>query len=141
MIKLYLDIDGVLLTTKHTQATPEVDAFVDFVTSHFECYWLTTHCKGNSAPALRYLSGFLQSATVAKLRNAVQPTNWDTLKTEAIDMTSDFYWLDDQPFQAEIACLQARGVANRLIIVNLNHSNELSALQTTLQQLLQTKLL
>jgi hypothetical protein len=75
MKNLYLDIDGVLLTTKHTQAAPGVDEFVEFITQHFTCYWLTTHCKGDSAPALRYLSGFLKPATLEKLRRAVRPTN------------------------------------------------------------------
>jgi hypothetical protein len=94
MKNLYLDIDGVLLTTKHTQAAPGVDEFVEFITQHFTCYWLTTHCKGDSAPALRYLSRFLKPATLEKLRQAVRPTNWDTLKTEAIDLASDFFgWM------------------------------------------------
>jgi hypothetical protein len=114
MTKLYLDIDGVLGTAKHTQAAPEVDEFVDFITRHFDCYWLTTHCKGDSAPTLRYLARFLPPATLEKLRLAVQPTNWDTLKTEAIDLGSDFYWLDDQLFQSKIAYLQAHGMADRI---------------------------
>lgn len=128
MTKLYLDIDGVLLTAKYTQAAPGVDEFVDFITQHFDCYWLTIHCKGDSVPAIHYLSHFLSPATLEKLRLAVQPTSWDTLKTEAIDLTSDFYWLDDQPFQSEIAYLQAHGVADRLIIVDLNRPGELAAL-------------
>lgn len=124
MTKLYLDIDGVLLTAKHTQAAPGVD---EFITQHFDCYWLTTHCKGDSAPAIRYLSRFLLPATLEKLRLAVHPTNWDTLKTEAIDLASDFYWLDDRPFQSEIAYLQAYRVSDRLIIVDLNRLDELAA--------------
>lgn len=132
MTKLYLDSDGVLLTTKHTQAAPGVDAFVEFVTQHFACFWLTTHCKGDSAPALRYLSSFLQPATLERLCQAVQPTNWDTLKTEAIDVAADFHWLDDSPFQAEIAYLQARGVADRLVVINLNRPDELATIMHNL---------
>jgi hypothetical protein len=133
MTKLYLDIDGVLLTARHTQAAPGVAAFVEFVIQHFTCYWLTTHCKGDSAPTLRYLSQFLAPATLELLRQAVQPTTWDTLKTEAIDVAADFYWLDDSPFQSEIAYLQARGVADRLIVVDLNRPDELNKI---LQKLL-----
>jgi hypothetical protein len=136
MKNLYLDIDGVLLTAKHTQAAPGVDEFVDFVTQHFMCYWLTTHCKGDSAPALRYLSGFLKPATVEKLHQAVRPTNWDTLKTEAIDLTSDFYWLDDSPFQAEIAYLKIHKRADRLVIINLNQAGALTIIKDKLAQLL-----
>lgn len=128
MKNLYLDIDGVLLTAKHTQAAPGVDEFVEFITQQFTCYWLTTHCKGDSSPALRYLSGFLKPITLENLRQAVRPTNWDTLKTEAIDLASDFYWLDDRPFQAEIAYLQAHGAADRLLVVNLSNADELRRL-------------
>jgi hypothetical protein len=136
MAKLYLDIDGVLLMAKHTQAAPGVDAFVAFVTQHFDCYWLTTHCKGDSHPAIRYLAQFLLPSTLELLRAAVNPTNWDTLKTEAIDFESNFYWIDDSPFQAEKACLEYNQVANRLIVVDLNCPNELFIVQTKLRELL-----
>jgi hypothetical protein len=132
MAKLYLDIDGVLLTAKHTQAAPGVDAFVAFATKYFDCYWLTTHCKGDSRSALKYLSQFLLPATLDKLKEGVLPTNWDALKTEAIDLESDFYWVDDSPFQAEVACLQSKHVVDRLIVVDLNRPNELLAIQTKL---------
>ncbi|MGI4763014.1 MAG: hypothetical protein ACRYF0_20040 [Janthinobacterium lividum] len=132
MAKLYLDIDGVLLTAKHTRAAPGVDEFVEFITQHFGCYWLTTHCKGDSTTALRYLCRFLKPATLERLRQAVQPTNWHTLKTEAIDLASNFYWLDDMPFQSELAYLQAHGVADRLLIVDLNRPGELAIIQQQL---------
>ena len=139
MIRLYLDIDGVLLTAKHTQAAVGVDAFVDFVTSQFNCYWLTTHCKGASSTALRYVVRFLLPATVEKL-NTVQPTTWDTLKTEAIGMRSEFYWLDDNPLQIEIAQLRTYGVENRLILVDLNQTNELLRVQTVLERKVKERL-
>jgi hypothetical protein len=132
--KLYLDIDGVLLTAKHTRPAPGVEAFVAFVTRHFACYWLSTHCKGDPASALRYLASYLPPATLAQLDRAVQPTAWDALKTEALDLESDFYWLEDRPFQAEIACLEAAGVADRLLVVNLDTPHALRQLQETLHQ-------
>jgi len=137
MIRLYLDIDGVLLTTKHTQAAPGVEAFVDFITSQFECYWLTTHCKGNSATAIAYLTQFLPPAAVVKLQKTVQPTTWDTLKTEAIDMQADFYWLEDSPMQAELARLRASNVEHRLLLVDLKQPDELLRVQAQLAHLLE----
>ncbi len=133
MTKLYLDIDGVLLTAKHTRPAPDVAAFVAFVTQHFDCYWLTTHCKGDRATALRYLAAYLPPSSLVELE-AVQPTNWDALKTEAIDLSSDFYWLEDRPFQAEMACLEAAGVADRLVLVNLDTPEALRQIQDTLCQ-------
>ncbi|WP_201981205.1 hypothetical protein [Hymenobacter rubidus] len=140
MAKLYLDIDGVLLTSKNTRAAPGVDAFVAFVTQQFDCYWLTTHCKGDSQSALKYLSQFLLPSTLEQLKDAVHSTNWDALKTEAIELESDFYWVDDNPFQAEIARLTTRQVADRLIVVDLSRPNELFTVQTKLQESLKTPL-
>ena len=133
VIKLYLDIDGVLLTAKHTRPASGVEEFVAFITQHFACYWLTTHCKGDPATALRYLTAYLPARSLAQLR-AVQPTNWDALKTEAIDLNADFYWLEDRPFQAEIACLEAAGAADRLLLVDLNTPAALRHVQEILLQ-------
>ena len=138
MVQLYLDIDGVLLTAKHTRPAPGVAEFVAFITQHFESYWLTTHCKGDPATALRYLTAYLPVSSLVQLR-AVQPTNWDALKTEAIDVRADFYWLEDRPFQAEIACLAAAGVADRLVVVDLDTPNALGQVQETLRQALRNQ--
>jgi hypothetical protein len=58
MKKLYLDIGGVLLTKRNTEAADLGAEFVDFVTEYFDCYWLTTHCKGSTETALGYLSRY-----------------------------------------------------------------------------------
>jgi hypothetical protein len=137
MIKLYLDIDGVLLTAKHTRAADGVDEFVDFVTTYFECYWLTTHCKGDSRTALKYLAQFMQLETIEKLKDTVRPTNWDALKTEAIDFESDFYWLDDNPLQVERKQLGDKGVEDRLMMIDLKRANELAATRIELKYLLE----
>jgi len=137
MIKLYLDIDGVLLTAKHTRAADGVDEFVGFVTTRFECYWLTTHCKGDSRTALKYLEQFIQPKTIKKLEYAVRPTNWDALKTEAIDFESDFYWLDDRPLQVERKCLEDNALSDRLILINLERHKELTTIGLELKYLLE----
>ena len=46
-------------------------------------------------------------------------------KTEAIDMSEQFVWLDDRPFLAEIEILKIHNCENKLIIVDLNNPNEL----------------
>jgi len=40
----------------------------------------------------------------------IQPTNWDTLKTEAIDFTNDFRWFDDNIKEAEMVVLKERRI-------------------------------
>ena len=130
MIKLYLDIDGVLLTQK--LEVPEFGPqFIDFVVLHFDCYWLTTHCKGNAQTSIQYLSQFYSDSKIDLLKQ-VKPTNWNTLKTEALDFFESFLWLDDAPFQSEIRILKEHNSEDNLIKVDLRNQNEL---QTVLRLL------
>lgn len=107
-VKLYLDIDGVLFTKKGKQIPDKIEDFIDYILENFDCYWLTTHCKGDSETALKYLSEYYPSHLLKNLQQ-VKPTSWDTLKTEAIDFESEFFWLDDEPLQAEIRELEEKG--------------------------------
>lgn len=47
MVKLYLDIDGVLLTKRNVKAAPFGPEFIDRVAERFDCYWLTTNLMLN----------------------------------------------------------------------------------------------
>ncbi len=122
--RLYLDIDGVLLTAKDARPAEHVSEFIEFITASFDCYWLTTHCKGDSLTAIRRLKPYLPEDTLDKL-SVVKATSWNTLKTEAIDFVSDFYWLDDCPLHSEKAVLKDRNCFDRLVIVDLNRPSEL----------------
>jgi hypothetical protein len=133
MKKLYLDIDGVLLAAKQTAPASNVLQFINFVTSNFDCYWLTTHCKGNNQTALKYLEKYFDRTTLTKLET-IKPTNWTTLKTEAIDFSSDFFWLEDFPFQSEINILEIKNKKDKLLTVDLNKSDELLRLIVFLEQ-------
>jgi hypothetical protein len=124
MTKLYLDIDGVLLTKRLTEPAEHVAQFIEYLTENFECFWLTTHCKGNERTALGYLKQFLDQHVIEQLER-VKPTMWTTMKTEALDLTCDFYWLDDNPFQMEIEFLRSHDKLDRLILVDLNNKDEL----------------
>lgn len=41
--RLYVYIDGVLLTAKDTRAADHSEEFIDFITIHYDRYWLATH--------------------------------------------------------------------------------------------------
>ena len=122
--KLYLDIDGVLITTKHPQPAYHVVEFIRYIVNNFECYWLTTHCKGDASNVIRYLSSYFEPTIMQDLRT-IKPTCWDSLKTEAIDFGSNFYWLDDNPLQVEKCVILQHGKLERLIEVDLSHEEEL----------------
>jgi len=122
-MKIYLDIDGVLLTSKNPKAAFDAELFIDFLVKMFDCFWLTTHCKGDSKPTIGYLEQYFNDATIDKLKQ-IKETNWDTLKTEAIDFNSEFFWLDDNPFKSEIKVLEDFGMKDRLITVDLSRENE-----------------
>ena len=132
MTKLYLDIDGVLLTKRLNRPAVNVVQFIEFVTKNFECFWLTTHCKGSKRTALQYLKQFLEPHVIEQLET-VKPTMWTTMKTEALDLTSDFYWLDDNPFQMEMEFLRSHDNLDRLILVDLNNKDELLEIKKRLQ--------
>jgi len=122
--KAYIDIDGVILTKRNTLQAEGLHEFLDFLTKSFDCYWLTTHCKGDVKNVLEYLSKFLDDNIMGMI-STIKATNWTTLKTEAIDMTNDFQWFDDYPLQAEIEQLKLNGKLDNLIIVNLDNKVEL----------------
>ena len=135
MIKLYLDVDGVLLTTKNTQAAEGGIAFIENILSNFDCYWLTTHCRDNNTDnVLRALSKYYPSNIIEKLKK-VKPTKWDTLKTEGIDFNSKFYWLDDYIFEIEKDVLKQHGCLDNLILVNLANKEELFTISSFLVSL------
>ena len=126
MKKLYLDIDGVILTNRNPRATDGAVDLIDFILSRFDCYWLTTHCReNNSTNALIRLALYFPENVIEKLKQ-IKPTQWNTLKTEAIDFDSDFYWLDDYVLEAEKKELERHECLQNLLLVNLMNDNELT---------------
>jgi hypothetical protein len=120
---LYLDIDGVLLGKNNPNDTEIILAkhakeFLEFCLENFKCYWLTTHCKdGDASPLIQQLREYADDSVIELIRRFC-PAIWKTLKTEAIDFASDFYWIDDDPLQCEIDQLKQNKVFDRWIEVN-----------------------
>jgi len=98
-MNIYLDINGVLLT-KNLQQALYLEPFLTALINRHSVFWLTTHCKGDATPTIQYLSFYLDKECL-KLCKTIKPTNWQTLKTEAIDMTQDFLWFDDYILDVE----------------------------------------
>ena len=123
--KIYLDIDGVLLMKDGSIPDFSVE-LISFLKENFECYWLTTHCRGGENKAVQYLSKYYPTEIIEKLKT-ISPAYWNDLKTEVIDFDSMFFWLDDYAMEAEKKVLNSYNKLNSLILVNLKNSNELKA--------------
>lgn len=132
MKKLYIDIDGVLITAKNPVAPLGIDCFIQFITSNFDCYWLTTHCNGDSTHCLNYLKNYLSENSISALTR-VKATDWDTLKTEAINLEEPFFWLDDYVLSVEKKILEQAGKIDSLIPVDLCRENEFSRIISILK--------
>jgi hypothetical protein len=121
-MKIYLDIDGVFLDTKEYKQMPHLKEFLNavFDVSNGEVYWLSTHTKhGKNDIALYHLAEELDKE-IFEMIKGIKNTKWDTLKTEGIDLNSDFLWFDDVIFQSEYNFLEKRGKEHCLIKVQEN---------------------
>jgi len=98
-MNIYIDIDGVILTNILRPAE-HLGEFLKYILEKHKVYWLTTHCKGDSSGAIMYLRQFLPDELIKPCAK-IKPTNWRTLKTEAIDFSKDFLLLDDYLLEAE----------------------------------------
>lgn len=116
-MNLYLDIDGVLLK-KHGGPADSVLEFLKYITENFDCYWLTTHSRNGEDNCLQYLSDKMPSDAFQYLEK-IKPAYWDTLKTEGIDFSKDFVWIDDYIMEIEKKFLEDGGVINSFVEINL----------------------
>jgi hypothetical protein len=121
-IKAYIDIDGVLLRDgKHgPELIPRFRRVVSYLKANFDCYWLTTHVRheSGSAGAVAKLTPYLKKGRIPPaILSGIKPTEWETLKTEAIDFGWPFIWLDDDPLPSERRVLEENDCAGGLVIV------------------------
>ncbi|OGD84031.1 hypothetical protein A2165_01695 [Candidatus Curtissbacteria bacterium RBG_13_40_7] len=117
-MNIYLDIDGVILAND-VQPALHAKEFLEYVVNNHDVYWLTTHCKGDAEYTVNFISRFFDADTIESLKK-IKPTNWNTLKTEAINFDTPFLWFDDQLFDSEIDELDCRNVRDQWIKVDLS---------------------
>ena len=123
-MRLYLDVDGVLLGRGPASAADialagGADDLLTFALDRFDVRWLTTHGRdGTTDGVLAHLAEFA-SADFLALAARVQPTLWSTVKVEAFEGSNgDFVWFDDAPLAVERQFLADRGWSDRWWSVN-----------------------
>lgn len=117
-MKIYFDIDGVIVG-RGRQPANHVAEFLKTATEKHDCYWATTHCKeGDQLSVMWYLKDILPSEALEYCR-LIKPTKWSHKKTEIFDLSSDFLWFEDAPFEFEKEVLEKHGKSNSLVVVNL----------------------
>jgi len=129
-MNIYLDIDGTLHHKKGGLPATDLKEFLEYVTKNHTVYWLTSHCRGGANRAVEHIvQQNNPSADVLALLDEIIPTNWNLRKTEAIDFSQDFIWLDDYVFEDDKAVLRKNKVFNSLVIIDLEgNPNQLTDL-------------
>lgn len=125
-MNVYLDIDGTILDKNTGEPASDLKNFLEYITTNYSVFWLTTHCKGDMEHLNAYLDRYINDPELLELTNKIQPSTWETLKTEAIDFSQPFIWLDDDILQYEQRQLEQKGLLNSWIKVDLtNNPNHL----------------
>lgn len=117
---IYLDIDGTILQKDGSFAymAPEL---IKYCTDNFDTYWLTTHCKGDSKNTLTYIKPYFPEEIHPYLEK-IKPTNWGAMKTDGIDFSKNFIWLDDYLMGAEFKVLEEKKVEASHLMINLEEN-------------------
>ena len=117
-MNIYFDIDGVLKGVD--SPVPDLVELVTYCLDNFpgHVYWLTTHCKGGANNSVYALREVFDDALLDRIDKEIQPTDWGTLKTDAIDFSEPFFWLDDDLWQSELAVLKEHNAVSSHIMMD-----------------------
>jgi hypothetical protein len=146
-IDLYLDLDGVILRrTGHMgfrgrtefEVAPHAMEFLSWAVDNFHCHWLTSRSHDGGYNAIERAFRLALPATntpddIRRLIRAIRPASWDREKVGGIDMSRDFYWVDDSPDDASMDVLEKAGLYSRLILASTDrYPNDLERVRKLL---------
>ncbi len=123
-MNVYLDIDGVLLVNEK-YAAAYADELIVRLLEEFpdSTYWLSTHCWKGENRTKEVLSGALKPETLELLAQ-IKPTEWGEAKTDGIDFSQKFLWLDDDLWPEELEALEKHNATDNFIMIDLNKDSE-----------------
>lgn len=125
MRTLHIDIDGVLNKADGDWSNGpawrrDAPAFLKWALKHFDCSFLTAwYLKKNIVNKCLTPLGLRDQADEFKY------PDWQHWKTEGIDFSRPFYWIDDNCMEEEFAVLEAHNVRDSLIDVTPKGEEEL----------------
>lgn len=119
-MNVYLDIDGVLLANE-SHAAKYADELIQAVLKEYpdSTYWLTTHNWKGENRAKEVLAPHLKPETVPLL-DKIKPSVWNEMKTEGIDFSQKFLWLDDDLWEDELKDLENHNATDNFILIDLD---------------------
>ncbi len=118
-MNVYLDIDGVLLANE-SNAANYADEFLQAVLAAYpdSTYWLTTHNWRGKNRTKEVLAPHLRPETVPLL-DKIKPSVWNEMKTDGINFSEKFIWLDDDLWQDELKVLEQHNATDNFILIDL----------------------
>lgn len=131
---LYLDIDGVLWDIEERDKylpARGVHAFLDFALAHFEVRWLTWWFSRGIVryDAVDRLADWIQYPSRKLYQiNPSRPFILD--KTEAIDFTEEFVWVDDDLSETDAYVLNSNDALHRWYYTDIFHDHKEALIRT-----------
>lgn len=93
-MNIYLDINGVLMQENTLAEFAEPFLAQVFTSWRFSTYWLSSYCWHGQNKATDIIRPLLKRKSSIQIIESIQPTQWDELKTDAIDFKTPFLWFD-----------------------------------------------
>ena len=111
------------------EVAPHAFSFLAWCIENFRCYWLTSRSRDGSHEEIERAFRFAIPTTnlptdVLDHIHSITPAHWLTEKISGIDMSRDFFWLDDNPSEASLAKLQKENMPDRFIRVSTDHASD-----------------
>lgn len=128
--RLYIDCDGVILRSGTNSVwnlswsvAPGAFEFLTWATERFACFWLTARCRDGGIAVIehairRALPAITLPPTWRDLIRAIPVAKWRSLKTDGIELRSNWWWIDDSPQPEALLHLEQHGALDRWIETN-----------------------
>lgn len=115
-MKVFLDIDGVLLGTDRERPSrlalaDHAVGFLRFVVQRFDVAWIAPQARAGADAAVQHLvrhTPLSERELVMQVAAKVRAARWFERRTDALPADGAFVWFDDGPSQEEMAFLKQR---------------------------------